>query len=162
MKFLKFLTSRLMIIVYLLVIQMALLLGVAIAIMTQFRVFFFISVALSLIVILALVRKDKPAAFKLTWVIVVGVLLPIGGIVYLLFGDKRPTRKVAQYVKEHALIAKYLDMDDEPNEVKSENCGRMSSLFRYIRNASAYHAYKNTAIDYYGMGEDMFSALLDD
>jgi len=162
MKLFKLLTSRLMIIVYLIVVQIALLLGVAISVMMQFPLFYWSSIALSLVVVLALIKKDKPAAFKLTWIIVVGMVLPIGGMVYLLFGDKRPTRKVAKYIEEHALIAKYLELNKEPSEVRAENCGRMSSLFSYIRNVSSYHAYKNTAIDYYGMGEDMFSALLDD
>ena len=162
MKLFKFLTSRLMIILYLIVAQMALLLGVAISVMTQFPLFYWSSITLSFIVVLALIKKDKPAAFKLTWIIVVVAVLPIGGMVYLLFGDKRPTRKVAKYVEEHALIAKHLEQDDDPSEVKSENCGRLSSLFSYIRNVSSYHAYKNTAIDYYGMGEDMFAVLLDD
>ena len=162
MKILKFLTSRLMIVLYLIIAQIALLLGVAISVMTQFPLFYWSSITLSLIVILALIKKDKPAAFKLTWVILVVTILPLGGMLYLLFGDKRPTRKVAQYVEEHALIAKYLEADDEPNEVKSENCGRLSSLFGYIRQASSYHAYKNTAVDYYSRGETMFAALLDD
>ena len=162
MKLLKFLTTRLSITIYLLVLQIVFLLAVAIYILIRFPIFSILGSLLSGIVFLALVKKDKPAAFKLTWIIVVLTFLPVGGLLYLLFGDKRPTRKIAKYVEEHALIAKYLDLDEEPNEVKSENCGRMSSLFQYIRNASAYHAYNNTSIDYYKLGEHLFVDLLDD
>ena len=162
MKLLKFLTTRLMITVYLLLAQITLLLAFTIFVMVRFPFFYYAGTVLSIVVFLALVKKDKPASFKLTWIIVVLTFLPIGGMLYLLFGDKRPTRKVAKYVEEHALIAKYLEHGDVPNDVKSDNCGRMSSLFSYIRNVSSYHAYKDTTINYYGMGEDMFKVLLDD
>ena len=162
MKLFKFLTSRLAITVYLLVLQIAFFLALTVYIMISFPVFYWLGSALSGLVFLALVKKDKPAAFKLTWIIVVLTFLPVGGLLYLLFGDKRPTQKIKKYVDEHALIAKFLDLDEEPNEVKSENCGRMSSLFKYIRHTSSYHAYKETDVTYYKLGEDMFGDLLDD
>jgi len=162
MKLFKSLTTRLNLTVYLLLIQISFFLALAMFIILRFPIFYFISSLLSITVFLALVKKDKPAAFKLTWVIVVMAFSQIGGVLYLLFGDKRPTRKIAKYIDEHALIAKHLNLDDQPSEVKSENCGRMSSLFSYIRKTSAYHAYKNTNINYYTLGEEMFTDLLAD
>jgi len=162
MKLFKLLTTRLHLTIYLLILQAAFFLAVTIYILNRFPIFYILGSLLSGLVFLALVKKDKPAAFKLTWIIVVLTFLPVGGLLYLFFGDKRPTRKIANYIDEHALISKYLDLDDEPNEVKSEHCGRMSSLFQYIRNTSSYHAYKKTKIDYYTLGEHMFTDLLDD
>ena len=162
MKLFKFLLTRLNITIYLLVLQIAFFLALAIFIFFRFPIFSSLGSLLSGVVFLALVKKDKPAAFKLTWIIVVLTFLQIGGMLYLIFGDKRPTRKIAKYAHEHALITKYLDLNEEPNEVKSENCGRMSSLFQYIRNTSSYHAYKNTDTDYYTFGEQMFVDLLED
>ena len=162
MKLFKLLITRLHITIYLLVLQVAFSLALTAFIFIRFPVFSYFGSLLSGLVFLALVKKDKPAAFKLTWIIVVLTFWQIGGVLYLLFGDKRPTRKIAKYIDEHALIAKYLDLDEEPNEVKSENCGRMSSLFQYIRNASSYHAYKQTDVDYYTLGEHMFADLLED
>ena len=162
MKLFKLLLTRLNITIYLLLLQIICLLALAIFIFIRFPIFSLLGSILSGIVFLGIVKKDKPAAFKLTWIIVVLTFLPVGGLLYLIFGDKRPTRKIAKYVEEHALIAKYLDLDEEPNEVKSENCGRMSSLFHYIRRTSSYHAYKNTDINYYTFGEQMFEDLLED
>ena len=162
MKLFKILLTRLNVTIYLLLTQIAFFLALAIFIFIRFPIFYLLGSLLSGVVFLALVKKEKPAAFKLTWVIVVLTFLPVGGMLYLLFGDKRPTRRIAKYIEEHALISKYLDLDTEPNEVKSENCGRMSSLFSYIRSASSYHAYKQTEINYYPLGEYMFADLLED
>jgi len=159
---LKFLITRLSITIYLIVIQISFFIAVAIFIAIRYPIFIFLGSLLSGVVFLSLLKKDKPVAFKLTWIIVVWAFLPAGGMLYLLFGDKRPTRKIAKYAVEHALIAKYLDLDEEPSEVKSENCGRMSSLFQYIRSSSSYHAYKETEVNYYTFGEQMFADLTRD
>ena len=162
MELYKFLTTRLAITIYLLVLQIAFFLALTIFILIRFPIFYWLGTVLSGIVFLALIKKDKPAAFKLTWIVVVLTFLPIGGLLYLLFGDKRPTRKIKKYIDEHALISKYLSLDEEPQEIKSQNCGRMSSLFKYIKNTSSYHAYNQTAVNYYRLGEHMFKDLLTD
>ena len=162
MKLFKLLLTRLNITIYLLLIQIAFFIALALFIFIRFPIFYLLGSLLSGIVFLALVKKDKPAAFKLTWIIVVLTILPIGGMLYLVFGDKRPTRKIAKYIDEHALISKHLDLYEEPVEVKSENCGRMSNLFQYIRNVSSYHAYTKTDVDYYTFGEAMFDKMLED
>jgi len=61
---------------------------------------------------------------------------------------------------EHAIIATYLDMDENVPDVSVTACGRMSSLYSYIRRASSYHAYQNTATKYYALGEQMFEDML--
>lgn len=162
MKLFNRLITRLNITLYLLLLQIAFFLSLAVFIFIRFPIFSTLGSLLSGIVFLRLIKKDKPAAFKLTWIIVVLTFLPIGGILYLIFGDKRPTRKIAKYIDEHALIAKYLDLDEEPTEVKSAHCGRTSSLFQYIREVSSYHAYKQTTVNYYTLGEHLFADLLKD
>jgi cardiolipin synthase len=160
MKLIKLLVTRLNITIFLLLLQIIIFLLIITLVFIRFPIFYTLGTLLSLAVFLALVKKDKPSAFKLTWVIVVLTFLPAGGLLYAIFGDKRPTRKIASYINEHALIAKYLNQDDELAEVNSKNNTRMSSLFQYIKNASSYHAYKNTETSYYALGEDMFEDML--
>jgi len=162
MKLVKFLVTRLNITIFLLLLQIIAFLSMTAIVFIRWPIFSTLGTLLSFTVFLALVKKDKPSAFKLTWVIVVLTFQPLGGVLYLIFGDKRPTRKVASYIDEHALIAKYLDKDDDLPEIHSENSKRMSSLFHYIKNVSSYHAYKNTETSYYAFGEDMFEDVLID
>ena len=160
MKRIKFLVTRLSITILLLLLQIIAFLSITALVFIRFPIFSTLGTGLSFMVFLALVKKDKPAAFKLTWVIVVLTFLPLGGLLYLIFGDKRPTRKIANYIDEHALIAKYLDKNDNLPEIHSENSDRMSSLFQYIKKVSSYHAYKKTETAYYAFGEDMFEDML--
>jgi len=121
--------------------------------------FAIISYAISIIMVLVLVKRDKATGYKIIWIIIIMGLPALGGILYLIFGNSRPTRHVKAHVDEHALIAKILDKDDIPPHAAA---GRMSSTLKYIRQTSSYHPYINTETTYYPMGEDMFADMLAD
>jgi len=161
MKLFKTLTTRLSVVIYLLILQFSLYLGIAIFIVFRYPFVSWIGTALSILVFLNLIKKDKSSNFKLTWIIIVLAFLPLGGFIYLLFGDKRPTRRIASYVKEHALISKYLPRNDK-TVVTCQRDDRICSLINYIHNSSSYAPYTKTDVDYYSFGEDMFENLLQD
>ena len=116
----------------------------------------------NVLIVLGLVKKNKAAAYKVTWIIVIFALPISGALLYLLFGINYPTKRVAAHVKEHALIAKLLDKDDT---LKYDELGVSSNrvgLMKYIRQSSSYHPYRNTETTYYSMGELMFEAMLEE
>jgi len=118
-----------------------------------------VSYFISLVVVFVLIKKDKASAYKVTWIIVVMALPILGGVLYLLFGDKRPVKRIAAHAAEHALIAKALEADPVPdlNQVQDR---RRADSFEYIRQVSAYHLYENTQVKYYPSGELMFEEML--
>jgi len=150
--------TRLNIILFLFVGQIlggiALLYGV----FAKFPIVYVLGIALSWVSFLVIIKSNKPSSFKLSWVIVVLGVLPLGGLFYVAYGNKRATRPIKKHVDEHALIAKHLQDDD----FVTTSDERMESLFRHIRHVSAYGAYGGTAVDYYATGEAMFSDMLEE
>ncbi|MCL2380311.1 MAG: cardiolipin synthase [Treponema sp.] len=115
---------------------------------------------ISALVFLFIIGSDKASSYKISWVIII-LLFPIGGgTLYLVAGNKRPTKKIAAHMDKHALVARLLDADGNLPFVDKVQCGRMYSLFQYIRNCSSYHAYQNTHVKYYPMGQLMFEDML--
>ena len=49
---------------------------------------------LSVLIVLYLVRKDGDSAFKVGWIVLIGVLPLLGGALYLAFGNKRPAKRL--------------------------------------------------------------------
>ena len=116
----------------------------------------------SILIVLGLVKKNKAAAYKVTWIIVIFALPVAGALLYLLFGINYPAKRVAAHVKEHALIAKLLDNDDTtPYDELGVGNNRVG-LMKYIKQSSSYHPYGNTETTYYPMGELMFEAMLEE
>ena len=127
--------------------------------LVRFPVVYNIGIAISILSFLVIIKTNKPSSFKLSWVIIVLGLLPLGGLFYVLYGNKRATKLIKKHVDEHALIAKHLDQAGVP-ATKEETSGRMANLFHYIRASSAYQPYTSTNVDYYTFGEHMFEAML--
>lgn len=46
--------------------------------------------ALSILIVLYLVRKDENSAYKIGWIVLIGLLPLLGGALYLAFGNKAP------------------------------------------------------------------------
>ena len=159
MRVLKKIITRMNITIFLLLLQIAVILFGLNRIIVVWPFLATFSYLISLIVVFVLVKKDKASAYKVSWIIVVMGLPILGGILYLLFGDKRPVKRIAAHAEEHALIAKALEADSMPDMNQVEDTRRRDS-FEYIRHVSSYHAYENTQLKYYHMGELMFEDML--
>jgi cardiolipin synthase len=158
----KKIATRMNFIILLLLLQFAAIIFFAGLIVQASAIIYYLGIFFSVLVFSFVLKKDEASVYKLTWIIVILLLPPIGGVLYLIFGNKRPVKRIAAHVKEHALIAKLLDADGNLPFVNQVQCGRMYSLMQYIRRASSYHAYKNTSAKYYPAGELMFNDMLDE
>ena len=81
--------------------------------------------ALSLLIILYLVRKDENSAYKVGWIALIGILPLLGGALYLAFGNKRPSKRLS--LKMHAVdIAHKKDLQQQPGVLDSLDAGGMA------------------------------------
>jgi len=161
MKLFKIIVTRLNIILFLLLLQIVAGTVILYRVFLSYPVINYIGTFTSIVVFLALLKTNKPSSFKLSWIIIILAILPLGGLFYLLYGNKRATKRIKSYVDEHSLIATHLRHEKEP-AVSPETDGRISHLLHYVRDASSYHAYENTDVNYYTFGEHMFEDMLED
>ncbi len=118
---------------------------------------------ISLLVLLYIVNKDDNPAYKLAWIIPILSFPLLGGILYLMFGDKRPTKRMRiQMDKAAAKISAFSISDenllDEVRETDKTAYGQM----RYINDYAHYPAYQNTESYYYKSGEACYPVLLEE
>ena len=104
--------------------------------------------------------RDYNPAYKISWMFFIGLLPSLGVLCYILFGDKRPSRR----------MRKMLAPQDREHEGDLEQLDSLSCLegrralgtCRYLKDASMYPAWENTDAKYYPLGEDMFADLTAD
>lgn len=118
---------------------------------------------LSLLTVLYIVNKDDNPAYKLAWIIPILSFPLFGGILYLMFGDKRPTKRMRiQMDKAAAKISAFSVSEDTLlEEVKKENPIAYGQM-RYINDCAHYPAYRNTESYYYKSGEECYPVLLEE
>ena len=118
---------------------------------------------LSLMVVLYIISKDDNPAYKLAWIIPILVFPLFGGLLYLLFGDKRPIKRMRiQMDKAAAKISAFsISEDDLLEKIQKEDKNAYGQM-KYINDFAHYPAYRNTESYYYNSGEACYPALLEE
>lgn len=153
--------SRFGLIVFLLLIQVAALIGVFIWLQWALPHYFGGMAVLRLIIILYLINKDMSGAARTTWLII-STILPIFGLLLYLFMQSnlghRLLKKYSEAVIEETkeIIPQSIDA---AKELKEADEGAYS-LSCYMKRSGCHPVYKNTSVTYFPLGEDKFRELL--
>lgn len=102
---------------------------------------------------------DSPE-YKIVWIVVIGVVPIIGGLMYWLWGNKRPAHRLNKrlHVAEKVLSP----MIDQDEYVLDKIPDRLHQTASYISKVGGYPVYENTSVEYYKVGEEMYADLLED
>lgn len=118
---------------------------------------------ITLFALLYIVNKDDNPAYKLAWLIPILMFPLFGGILYLCFGDKRPTKRMRRKMDRAAMRLRAFSTSEEHllDEVRAVDKTAYGQM-KYIQDCSHFSAYKNTESFYYESGEACFPVLLDE
>lgn len=157
-KLLKKVFSRTVVTALLIVIQVAWLAALLLqlgnslpAIQTVLRI-------LSLVAILFVIKSDMNPSYKIGWVLLIAVLPILGGLMYVIFGNKRPTKYMREMLR--AQLEKSAEYLGTQESITGELDGGAAGLFKYLEGSAGYPTAKNTNVRYYRVGEEMYADLL--
>ena len=157
-KLLKKVFSRTVVTALLIVIQVAWLAALLLqlgnslpAIQTVLRI-------LSLVAILFVIKSDMNPSYKIGWILLIAVLPILGGLMYVIFGNKRPTKYMREMLR--AQLEKSAEYLGTQESITGELDGEAAGLFKYLEGSAGYPTAKNTTVRYYRVGEEMYADLL--
>ncbi len=157
-KLLKKVFSRTVVTALLIVIQVAWLAALLLqlgnslpAIQTVLRI-------LSLVAILFVIKSDMNPSYKIGWILLIAVLPILGGLMYIIFGNKRPTKNMREMLR--AQLEKSAEYLGTQESITGELDGGAAGLFKYLEGSAGYPTAKNTTVRYYRVGEEMYADLL--
>ncbi|MGM9646968.1 MAG: cardiolipin synthase [Eubacteriales bacterium] len=163
MKFLNSILSRIVLVVLSLILQ-ALWLLVLILGVSQFIHYANILLQIfSLLMVFYIAQKDTKTSFKLAWVVPILLFPLLGGLIYLFFGTKSPTRRMRKKMErsQKALEAYATDSSALIEEIAADN-SPVGGQMRYLQKTGGFPAYANTESRYFPLGEEVFSAMLEE
>ena len=122
-----------------------------------------IFIVISFTLIVYLIRKNESPAYRMSWISLMALFPLLGGLLYLIIGNKRPTRKMKRQLNQQK--AEYLaELEKIPNaqaDLESVN-PRIASLGLYLYNFETVPVYSHTVVDYYPNGESVMDDLTSD
>lgn len=106
--------------------------------------------ALSIMIVLYLVRKDENSAYKIGWIVLIGLLPLLGGALYLAFGNKAPAKYLRERMQKveqaHQTELAQPEGQTDALDISSRN------LSRYVAKFGPYPAWRDTAAHYFPAG----------
>lgn len=115
---------------------------------------------LSVLMVLFVIIKNENPAYKILWIMSMCLMPLLGGLLYLCFGNKRPSTKMRNRLGIWSKKAvPYLKQD---NNVISEMEKRDALSSKYIAEYGPFPIYKNTESKYFLSGEDAYPDIIEE
>ncbi len=158
-KILKFLTSRLVVVSVLILLQLAVLIFL-LTLLQNYSFYCYIAmVALSWILVFYILSKRDNPMYKLAWIIPILAVPVFGGILYLIFSNHNISHKLRMDVRDLIDRSQPLSAQNPAvlEEIAADPAAERQS--HYIRNTAHYPIFGNTATTYLSPGEEKLKAL---
>lgn len=116
---------------------------------------------LSLVMVLYLVRSDDNPAYKIGWIILIMAVPLLGGLLYLLLGNKRPSRLLRRKLgAAHSGMAGALRQNPAALSALQSASPRAAGSARYLSAQMGFPLCTDTGAVYYPLGDELYKALL--
>lgn len=118
---------------------------------------------MAFILVLYIVSNRDDGAYKVFWLIIILSMPVLGALLYILFGNKKTARRLERRLKNvRQDIEEYL-LYDEAVEKELENTNkRVYQTFSYVSALSGFPILRNEFAQYYSIGEELFSCMLEE
>lgn len=115
------------------------------------------------VLIIIEINRDENPMFKLTWCILISVIPVFGVLMYIYLHTDFMRRDVAKahessrdVINEHMRKGEYGISETDGFD------GGERGIIKYLTENGGSPAYKNTSVQYYPLGDDMFKAILEE
>lgn len=118
---------------------------------------------ISIIVVIWLINKRDNPAYKLAWIIPILLFPTLGGPMYLMFGNKKPSKGLRDQLDDSneltsALLVQEQSVIEEIEKMDKHIAGQT----KYISSTVGFPVYKNSIIKYYESGENNFAYYMEE
>lgn len=153
--------SKIIYIALFVTIQLAILIFMFIYFLDKFAYFYLLCILLSVVATVHILNSDSNPNFKIAWLIPI-LLLPIfGGLLYLLFGKYRATkREKRNSAAIQSMWRKAGTSVQNAMELLEQESPEAALHARYILRASGTPPFDHTQTEYFPIGEAMYAAML--
>lgn len=142
------------------IVEIAAVIGIVV-LMAMYLPYFYVFILITVIVVvLTIIASNDNPDYKIPWLLFVICVPIIGFMVYFMFYERKLSKK---FRKRFDRINESLNYDDSLNQSEISTYDKLiSSQALELCKISGSHLYKNTNIEYFKIGEEMFLSILDE
>ena len=146
----------------LIIVEFLMLIGVFYA-FSEYSSFIFEAMLITGVIVMVYIINEKSnPAYKIAWIVPIMLFPLVGSMLYLFvkfnFGNIAAKGIVQKNIKDTEKYAKSSDIIRQ--EIEDED-SKFLKVATYIENAGGYPAWKNTTMNYYSLGDEIFEPILE-
>ena len=124
------------------------------------RYFLLASYLISAVLILLEINRHEESGFKITWIMLIAIIPVIGWFLYIYAHTGVISRSIkkSQHVAQLAVAEHRSDDSELIRGMDAE--GTDTALVKFLSRSNLSSVYKNTAVKYYPLGDDLFPDIL--
>lgn len=143
-----------------LALQVGLIASFIIGVSNNVRFYILASNLISMIFILVEVNRHEESAFKITWIMLIATVPYFGWFFYLYMHTDIISGGIRKSHDNACERLKRYRADDSALMEELDSRGSDTSLIKYLSRAGGSPVFKNTAVEYFSLGDDMFKSLV--
>ena len=158
----RYIPFRFLFVVFLIVLGTLILCASVSALAYFFKLYAVIPIIIIYVLcILKLIRSEDNPDYKIPWLILIFIVPVFGLVCYLTFYSRRLPKSQQRLIKAAREKQEFKDDTQELAELKDLSPLAYGQV-KMLCAQSGVHLYKNTRIEYFPLGEDMFAGMLED
>ena len=133
----KVITSRIVVTAVMILMEFAFMLGIFVRAIRHSEIIMTGFYLLGFLYVIYLVSKDENASYRIGWLILILTLPPLGTFLYMLWGDKKPSRKLRTRLENsYKEFDAYLVGNEEVYRILEQENRRVAATAKYIKKTS--------------------------
>ena len=124
-------------------------------------IFYVVFEILAIILMLYIVSTKGNVAYKLTWLFFIGVIPMLGVIAYLMFGNKKFTKRQQKKIKPIMEALQNASYDTKAIQYIDKISPDVARMAQYIFHASGTPLFGDTKTTYFPLGDNAWPVMLD-
>lgn len=118
---------------------------------------------LSILVVLVVVSSRQNPAYKLAWVVPILLFPLLGGLMFLFFGTRKPSRKLrGKLERSAARLRPFRCQDEEVLQRLKEEDRQAYGQAMYLKNFGGAPIWQHTQTTYFKSGEENFPYMIEE
>lgn len=117
----------------------------------------------SIIALFVVINSKQNPAYKLAWAVPLLLVPVLGGLMFVLFGTKQPSKKLRKKLHDSwEKLEPYVGGDDTVMEELRAESGTVYGQSAYLRDYASSPVWKNTQTTYFKSGEENFPYIIEE
>ena len=160
---LSILFGRTTLILFLVVIQLLIMLGLA-TILNDYAVYVYGGLTLiGAVIVIYIINERGNPAFNMTWMLLILIFPAFGCLFYIWVKSQLGTRYIGKRLRRLRLdTVRYMQQDPGIIESLRESKPSNANLAHYMQYQLGFPTYQNTSAQYFACGEEKFPVLLEE